>query len=277
MAEPDPLWHSAFFNKETMKTRFLFLCLVTTALFVDSAHGAIVYDNTENFEELFNDSSLESGDEILLGGTARLVTEFSFEYYGEFATSGDETARVRFYQMNGAPGNNAFATPGTLLYESAAFNIASGYKSVTISDLALYVPGDAFTWSVEFGGVTAQESVGLLYYDPPTVGTSAPYFWEKENGVWSAVATEDAGNNFAARVTAVDALQIAQVRNVGNGAAVSVVGATAGRTYTLEYKTTVTQVGWQTGPSAVAGGSELTLTDPTAAGATFRLYRVRES
>ena len=260
-----------------MKTRFLFLGLVTAALWVGPANGAIIYDNTANFEQLFNDSTLENGDEIRLAGTARVVTEFSFEYYGEFAISGDETARVRFYEMNGAPGDNAFATPGTLLYESASFNIASGYKTVTISDLALYVPGNAFTWTVDFDGTSAQESVGLLYYDPPTIGSSDPYFWEKENGVWSAVATDDAGNNFAARVTAVEALQITQVRNVGNGAAVSVSGATAGRTYTLEYKTTVTQVGWQTGPSAVAGGTQLTLTDTTAAGATFRLYRVRES
>jgi hypothetical protein len=259
-----------------MKTSYLRSVLVAAALFATALEGAIVYDNTSNFEQLFNDSRLESGDEVTLAGTARVITEFAFEYYAEFATTGDETAKVRFYRMDGAPGENPFNTPGTLLYESSAFGIESGYRTVRISELALWIPGDTFMFSVEFRGVTAEESVGLLYYDPPTVGTSGSYFWEKENGAWSAVASVDAGNNFSARVTAEAALQITSVGNVANGVAVIVAGVTAGRTYTLEYKTDLMRVGWQRGPSAVANGNTVTLVDTTGLGATFRLYRVEE-
>jgi hypothetical protein len=250
--------------------------MITAALLTAAARGAIVYDNSSNFEGLFNDSKLESGDEVTLAGTARLITEFAFEYYGEFSATGDETARVRFYKMDGAPGENPFATPGTLLYESSAFSLQSGYRTVTISDLALFVPGDTFMWSVEFSGVTEQESVGLLYYDPPTVGSSDAYFWEEENGVWSAVATDDAGNNFGARVTAVQALQITQVNTVEAGVALTLVGTTSGRTYTIEYKTDLSQATWQRGPSVIASGSTATLTDTTAGTSNFRVYRIEE-
>jgi hypothetical protein len=259
-----------------MKTTFLQTVLLSLTLFTGAVQGAIVYDNTATFEGLFNDSRLETGDELTLAGTQRVITSVAFEYYGEFTTTGDETAKVRVYQMDGAPGENPFATPGTLLYESQAFSIQSGYRSVTISDLALWIPGDSFMFSVEFTGVAAEESIGLLYYDPPTVGESDAYFWEKENGVWSAVASENTGNNFAARVTAVQALQITNVGNTENGVAVTVVGTTSGTSYRLEFKTDLSQAGWQQGPTVVASGESATLVDTTGLGATFRLYRVQQ-
>jgi hypothetical protein len=72
------------------------------------------------------------------------------------------------------------------------------------------------------------------------------------------------------------ALYISQVRSVPTGAAVTLSNTTPGRTYTLEYKTDVTQVGWTRGPSAVATGNSVTLIDTTAGNAVFRLYRVEQ-
>lgn len=252
------------------------LILSAAALLAPLAQGAIIYDNTETFTGLFNNSKLETGDELILSGTARVITSFAFEYYGEFNPTGDETARVRFYKMDGSPGENPFATPGTLLYESAAFSIQSGYKTVTISDLDLWIPDDSFTFTVEFGGLTAQESIGLLFYDPPTVGNSDAYFWEELNGSWAAVSADGTGNNFAARVTAEQGLEISNVVNTQSGVAITVTGTVAGRTYTLEYKTSVTQTGWQRGPSVTAQGNTVTIVDPASLGANFRLYRVEE-
>jgi hypothetical protein len=259
-----------------MKTPFCSLAVVFLSLLIAPAQGAIVYENATTFEGLFNDSKLETGDEMTLAGSERLLTEFSFEYYGNFTVTGDERARVRLYQMNGAPGDNPFATPGTLLYESGFFNVGTGYGTVNIADLAVFVPGNTLSFSVEFTGISSTESVGLLYYDPPTVGSSDAYFWEKENGVWSAVATDDTGNNFAAQVKAELALFISQVRPVPTGAAVTLANTTPGRTYTLEYKSSVTQSGWTRGPSVVATGNTVTLIDTTANSATFRLYRVEQ-
>ena len=264
---------------DKMKKNWLRVVLVVVGALAmtTTTRGAIVYDNTANFEGLFNDSRLESGDEVLLAGTAREITSFAFEYYAEFTATGDESAKVRLYLVDGVPGTNPFSTPGTLLYESASFGIQSGYRTVTFTDLALWAPSDKLAFTVEFSGVTAEESVGLLYYDPPTVGSSDSYFWEKENGAWSAVASGDAGNNFALRIIAEQALQITSVGNVANGVAVTVVGTTPGRTYTLEYKTDLMQAGWQSGPSVVATGNTVTLVDTTGLGATFRLYRVEET
>jgi len=259
-----------------MKTFYCSLAVTLLALAAAPAQAAIVYDNSTTFEGLFNDSKLETGDQLTLAGSERLVTEFSFEYYGNFSLTGDESARVRFYQMNGPAGDNPFASPGTLLYESSLFSLSTGYGSVTISDLAVFLPGNSFTFSVEFTGIGSTESVGLLYYTPPTVGSSDSYFWEKENGVWSAVASDDTGNNFAAQVKAELALFISQVQPVATGASVTLANTTPGRTYTLEYKTSVTQSGWTRGASVVATGNSVTLIDTTATSATFRLFRVEE-
>lgn len=258
-----------------MKRRFLPLLVAGFMLFFGSANAAVIYDNVTTDEGFFNDSLLETGDEITLAGPERLLTDFLFYYYGDFVATGDERARLRFYEMDGPVDPDGFSSPGTLFYESPVINLQPGTKNVEISDLALFVP-DTFMWAVEFSGLLAGEGIGLLFYDPPAVGSSDSYFWQEENGEWVAVAVDETGNNFAAQALAVLALQITNVRSVENGAAVTLSNTTSGRTYTLEYKTSVTQSGWVRGPSVVASGNSVTLIDTTANSATFRLYRVEE-
>lgn len=245
----------------------------------NSVRAEIVYDNSTTYEGQMNDSQLESGDEIVLAGTSRLVTTVAFEYYAEFTPTGDETARVRFYSMDGAPGENPFATPGSLLYDSGTFSIESGFRTVNVTDIAIYIPGNKFTFSVEFSGVTEAERAGLLFYQPPTVGSSDAYFWERENGIWSAVVSDGTGNNFGAQVNAV-AAPVAQytirARRENGTSVVEVAGATPGKAYTLEYKNSVNDIAWQQGPQARATASTLSLVDATAQGVRFRIYRVVE-
>ena len=248
------------------------------AFFVHAASAEIIYDNSTTSEEAFNDSLLETGDEVNVVGSARLITSFAFEYFAEFAATGDETARVRFYEMNGAPGENDFATPGTLFYDSGAFSITSGYRTVNIADISALLTGTKFAWSVQFAGITATESAGLLYYNPPTVGSSDVYFWEKENGTWTAVATDTTGNNFAARVIATEAtaptFRISNVQRQNNVATLTVTGATTGRAYALDYRSVVNSGAWQRLPGqATASSDTVTLTDTTAS-APNRFYRV---
>ena len=257
-----------------MKRRFLPLAFAAFTLFVGSIHAAIVYDNVTTDQGFFNNSKLETGDEITLAGPERLLTDFFFYYYGDFDPTGDERARLRFYEMDG-PLDNGLTTPGTLFYESPVINLEAGTKNVRISDLALYVP-DTFMWAIEFTGLLAGEDIGLLFYNPPAVGTSDSYFWQNENGEWVPVVVQGTGNNFAAQVRAVLALQITSVRPVETGMAVTIANTTPGRTYTLEYKNSVTQSGWTRGPSVVASGSTVTLIDTTANSSNFRLYRVEQ-
>jgi hypothetical protein len=258
-----------------MKNGFL---LGFAALLAHAAPAAIIYDNSTGYEDAFNDSRLETGDEINVSGSAMLVTNFSFEYFAEFTATGDETARVRFYQMNGLPGSNGFATPGTLFYDSGAFSISSGFRTVNIDDMSTLLPSGAFTWSVEFGGVTEAESAGLLYYNPPTVGSSDDYFWEKENGAWTAVASDDTGNNFAARVTAADGpaptFRISNLQRQQNTATVTVTGSVPGRAYALDFRNEINAGSWQRLLGQTTANSDtVTLTDTTAS-PRYRFYRV---
>lgn len=242
---------------------------------VNSEGAEIVYDNSENSEGTFNDTRLEAGDQITIEGTERLLTEFAFEYFAGFQSTGDEMARVRFYYNDGAD-LQGLRKPGTLFYDSGPFSVESGYRTIRGVDQALLVPSDTFTWTVEFTGVTAEESAGLLNYDPPTIGSSGDFFWQKVDGDWQAVASEGSGNNFAARFFAEQALTI---RRIGHQAGTATVTASsiAGRGYALEFTRSLGDPVWRrTGGTIRATGNQVTLQDPHAAGDPRRFYRVIE-
>jgi len=139
-------------------------------LFADQARAEIVFDNSENYLTNFYASTLEYGDELHLAGTARNVTIFQFEYFGDFLGSGDETTRVRFYANDG-PGKS----PMTMLYDSGLFPVFPGYNTVPLTGISVLVP-DVFTWTVQFGGLTGRpgDEAALIFYSPPTIGATLP-------------------------------------------------------------------------------------------------------
>lgn len=179
--------------------------------FLARVEGAAVYDNVTtplvdtNGIQLAHYSAREFGDEINLAGNQRIITDFLFEYYGDFTQALGKTARLRFYQNDG-PGR--YPAPQTLLYDSGAFFLGTGYNTKWLSGINVTVP-DTFTWTVEFSGLTGQLSdrAGLLFYHPPTLGSSARDFWERIDGLW--VLSHFGGStfkpeaNFGARVIAV--------------------------------------------------------------------------
>lgn len=180
---------------------------------VAGAESTIVYDNSQNYLEKYASVDSEYGDQINLAGDARTVTDFAFEYFGDFLASGKENARIRFYANDG-PAYGAFYTkPGTLLYDSGVFSINTGQRTKILNGLNVPVP-DTFTWTVQFGGVTytTGSDAGLLYANPVTVGSSfRSYYWQKDpdtgnpdTGGWLPHAN-NAGipNNFLAQVKAV--------------------------------------------------------------------------
>src|SRR5712672_1863096 len=71
--------------------------------------AAVIFGNTTHDLLLrFEPGTLEVGDEILLGGPERYLTNFAFEFWGtntaspgNVAFAGPVEARVRFYQNNG--------------------------------------------------------------------------------------------------------------------------------------------------------------------------------
>jgi hypothetical protein len=203
------------------------------------ARGAVVYDNTTTYLREYHAVTNEFGDEVSLAGTARVVTQFRFEYFGKFVPNGDETARVRFY-ANNSPG--VLLKPGTPLWDSGAFPISTNFRSKFLAVPNVVVP-DTFTWTVQFSGLsqTKGDLAGLSLYDPPTVGGrlglgktgSYDDYWRKTRGIWSFYRWN--GNpvaNFGARVSAEPMLSF----SARGGAPTVTLRGPAGRRIWLDFK-----------------------------------------
>jgi len=177
-------------NNLLTKLQTWVMLLVTVLLFGHTSKADIVYNNSVNRSTngsgdalVFAQSGYEYGDEVVLAGTtARYLTNFAIEYYQNGIPAG-ATMRLRIYSNDGTAYGTNFNAPGSLLYDSSAFNVGGntdGFHSLTFnqanSGLAIPV-GGSFTWTVEFGGVTSG-SAALSLYDAPTVGTDYNQYWE---------------------------------------------------------------------------------------------------
>ncbi len=190
-----------------------------TALWFGSVAGlnaATIYNNTTNdLLTRFDPGTREVGDEIILAGTDRFLTNFAFEFWGTNtanlnAFSSPVTATVRFYLNNGAL-FNGYKTPGTLLYSSGPFSISPTSRSIAIFTAGTDFPiGGLFlgpgpggtlltnvTWSVQFAGMGATDSAGVDIFSPPTVGGEHTDYWEFSGSAWS-LKTNSLPMDFAA-------------------------------------------------------------------------------
>jgi hypothetical protein len=159
-----------------------------------SAVPVTIYDNSVNdLLKRFNPGTAEVGDEILLAGSARQLTYFSFEYYGLATRStfaGNVQAEVRFYVNNGALFNGYPQPNGSSFYDSGLFSVpAPTDRSTFIFNAGadfpaagLFIPANDITWSVQFTGMGAGDEVGVDLYSPPVVGSDYPDYWEKNAG-----------------------------------------------------------------------------------------------
>jgi len=246
------LWDCQFspvrFYSVAMQSRTIWKAGVAMALVVAGlaavvpARGAVVYDNTTTYLRKYHAITNEFGDEIALSGTARVVTQFRFEYYGGFKAKGTERAQIRFY-ANNAPG--IYSKPGTPLWDSGAFAISTNFRSQSLMVPSVLVP-DTFTWTVQFHGLsqTNGDQAGLSLYDPPTVGGqlasgkigSYDDYWRKSRGIWSFYRWN--GNpvaNFGAQVVAEPMLNF----SARTGVPTLTLRGPAGRHVLLEFKSSL--------------------------------------
>ncbi len=114
---------------------------------------------------------------------------------------------MRFYENNGAP-YHTYPTPNNGFFDSGWFSVGVTPRSTltfTAGDElpsgGVFIPVDEMTWSVQFRGMEADDSVGLDIYSPPVVGASYPDYWQN-NGGWTLM-TNGVPMNFAARMQAV--------------------------------------------------------------------------
>jgi hypothetical protein len=186
----------------------------------------LIYDNTTNVRtNLIYKFSREYGDEVFLEAGYRTVSEFAFQYFGDFNPTNrvGASAVVRFYEndgVDGIPGPKTALMPKTVLWESPSITLQPGYNLVTLGVPLVGVP-DSFTWTVKFSGVTGAngDAAGLVLADPPTVGQPLPdgrfgSFWDawirddpnREDG-WSLInfgfGPNDPKANFYAQIRAV--------------------------------------------------------------------------
>lgn len=188
-------------------------CVMGCVCLAGAVKAATVYDNTTTDLGFRLDAgtpggTMEIGDEIVLGGTERSLTAFTFQYY--LQSSNPETLRLRFYAQDGPSGQ-----PGTSFFDSGPFAIpatGSGSSEVEITDfvtgaafpLTALLP-DRFTWAVTFSGVDSGsgESAGVNLFGPPTIGDNIVDYWENSGGGWVNKRVGTLPTDFAARMQAV--------------------------------------------------------------------------
>jgi hypothetical protein len=177
--------------------------------------ASTIFDNSSNdLSTRFSPGALEVGDEILLDGTDRYLTSFSFEFWGvnainPFSFAGHVQARVRFYEMSTTTQYNGYYIPGTKFYDSGLFDVPTTPTgrdtfNFSVSDFPngepLFIPSSDITWSIQFEGMGATDTVGLDIYSPPTVGQDFPDYWSN-NGGWQLL-TNSIPMDFAAQFNA---------------------------------------------------------------------------
>jgi hypothetical protein len=175
------------------------------ALHFTASQAQLIYDNSGPGDPTgvwyFQGQYNEYGDEIILQpNTGRVLTQFQFEYYGAFTPTGNETAEVFIYANDGPKTPDGISTPGTVLFDSGSFSIFPNYETWTSSALNVTVPDD-LTWAVKFSGLTGTNKVGILFQNPPSVGSSYNDAWLEANNAWETVQFTGTVANFAARLT----------------------------------------------------------------------------
>jgi len=228
-----------------------------------------IFDNSVNdLVYQFNPGTNEVGDEIILAGISRHLTQFDFEFWGTntinaFTFSGNVQTRIRFYLNDGliADGN---ATPGTVFYDSDWFSGAVPTQRSTFVFTAgddfpvggLFLPSSHITWSVQFRGMNPTDSIGVDIYSPAIIGSDAPTYWTKTTIGWQLL-TNIVPMDFAARMFAVTAIPpniSTQPQNqfVQVGSTVT-FNVSATGTPTIQYQ-------WRKDGNAIAGKTNTSLT-----------------
>jgi len=189
-------------------------CLAVSAFMgVTASAQSIIYDNSSGpLGQRTGEGNTEIGDQVQFAGTARTVQQISFEYFVTPGGSGNETATFFMYRID-----SVTKLPSSLLYTSPTFNLvpaqAGGFGTATINGISVDVP-DQIAWTVSFQGLEGTESAGLLFYNPPSVGSS-PTFVDPQDGTvhdyflrhnvsgWQVLDTPNLVDNLNVRFTAV--------------------------------------------------------------------------
>src|SRR5262245_41798951 len=153
----------------------------------------IIYDNSGGGGNDFFTSEFEFGDEVILDvhppNRLWILTDFQFEYFGDFTPEGDEKARIRIYLNDGSPDQKY--PPTTVLFDSEYFPISPGYQVGNLNGLNSTLPDDPtwtrLTWTVQFIGMRAVpgDRASVILRPETEVGHNFKDFWLKDQNGWS--------------------------------------------------------------------------------------------
>lgn len=261
----------ARFAKNLIATAVVSLC-------VRAQSPVVVYEDSTNYTGKFNQSLNEYGDEIILLGNAHFITQFQFEYVGNFTPQGDERARLRFYANTGPAwmGNHDYLTPAATPLWETVIPISPGFNTATIPVPYIDVPL-RFTWTIQFFGVTmtSTDNAGLLFYGKPIIGSSFNDYWELLTSGWQPERYSDIpNNNFAAKVMAVAAAPAPPAISIStSGGNLNISWPVGLTSMYLESKPAVSEGIWAPVlPQAIRVGDNFQATIPITAGnRVFRL------
>ena len=152
------------------KSLAVVVALVGSAV-VAQAQTQVIYNNTGDpvlGTYAPTDTSLEFGDQIILDGDARVVTEFRLEYYSSEA-AGDAIVRFR---SNSGPN----LEPAEILFETGHIPLEANFNTIEIEGIGVPISGDTFTFTIEFD-VAGTQDVGLILRNPPSIGSSFDDVW----------------------------------------------------------------------------------------------------
>ena len=181
------------------------------------AQVQVIYNNSTNdLHTRFSPGTSEVGNEIMLAGTDRFLTTFSFEYWGintanRTSFSSPIEARLQFYENNGTP-FNGYPTPGTSFYDSGWFSVPTPTERSTFiftagmdfSSHGLLIPTDDMTWTIQFQGMGQTDSVGVDLYSPPVVGQGMNFddYWQLGAEGWTLLTNSVSPMGFGAYMEA---------------------------------------------------------------------------
>src|SRR5437016_9638411 len=113
--------------------RTTFLAVLSATFVCSSAAFAdVVYDNSSGtvLRTYSPGNGIEFGDEVILAGTARVITDFKFETFVSAGASGNETAQIFLRLNDGAALGPNRTAPGTELAHSPVFALGTASQNI---------------------------------------------------------------------------------------------------------------------------------------------------
>jgi hypothetical protein len=167
------------FFSEVARSVWLFLVVFLPA-HLSAQSSEIVFENMSGMTTNYYMFGRQYGDDINLANGGRIVTQFTFLYFGSIPTNliSPGEWRIRFYKNDGALENASIATsqkPNTQIWDSGLHPVQPGYQMTTLAVPQVTVP-DRFTWTVEFFNLPqdSNNGAGLVLAHPPTIGATLP-------------------------------------------------------------------------------------------------------